>query len=187
MMWEPHPITPLNARFEHWAAVAYWNLSEAAALSLGLEPGGNLIEGLVDKGLGQAFLDRQQLIGRAMLSGALVVHPGMAGTACFTPAAVLSWLRANNLQFPKELAAALEPPATSGAAGRPSSKHLYEAELKRRFDAGTQATRISQQARDLVAWMESEHPDEPRPKSKAMEDAIRSLFWDLYKRANQTP
>ena len=203
MTWTPRPIAPSRgglgwsdqpqferrhfakasldpARIAYWAAMGRLELDEAVALSLGWDPDiirwHDIQAKTKDWPKARAYADRRRLFDCAPL--AELSFPT-------TLTAVVKWMNSKSLQFPQELATSLEQPAVSGATGRPNSKHLYEAELKRRFEAGTQANTVSQQARDLVAWMESEHSDQPRPKPKAMEDAIRTMYREQRKAANE--
>jgi hypothetical protein len=71
-----------------------------------------------------------------------------------------------------------EAPAVyrTGTAGRPSSKHLALAELKRRAAANLLAPTLLAEATALVDWLKETHPDAPRPKPKSLADALRAIY-----------
>jgi hypothetical protein len=67
----------------------------------------------------------------------------------------------------------------SGFAGRPTSKHLVEAELRRRAQEGRLCETLAEETRELSAWLQKMHPDEPQATAKAIENGLRYLFWEL--------
>ncbi len=68
----------------------------------------------------------------------------------------------------------------TGAPGRPTSMHLIFDELERRADRGTIERGVGKEARALVAWLTSEHPMQPRPKPKTVENQIRIRYRELH-------
>jgi hypothetical protein len=69
--------------------------------------------------------------------------------------------------------------AVTGVGGRPSSKHLYLAELQRRADNDELAPSLASQARDLATWLATSHPNHPPAGAKALENAIREKYHAL--------
>jgi hypothetical protein len=65
-------------------------------------------------------------------------------------------------------------PVRTGTAGRPSSKHLYTAQLRAMHQNGTLPETVAATARALLEWLTSEHPDAPRPGPNALENNIRA-------------
>jgi len=80
-----------------------------------------------------------------------------------------------------------EPPAAavpagshrSGGAGRPTSMHLVEAEMKRRHDNGLTLATLKAEGEALAAWLREDHPTEPRLTAKAIKNSLRDLYRNL--------
>lgn len=68
------------------------------------------------------------------------------------------------------------PIYNTGTAGRPSSKHLALAEMRRRAGAGTLATGIKAESEALSAWLTQEHPQAPPATAKSLENSLRDEF-----------
>ena len=67
------------------------------------------------------------------------------------------------------------PPEThSGRPGRPTSKHLCEAELERRYAAGEMLARLDKEATALLAWVKATHPTLNAGSPRTIENNIRS-------------
>ncbi len=66
-------------------------------------------------------------------------------------------------------------PYRSGLPGRPTIRHLIEAELRRRFKAGECETTLKAEAEALREWAISTHPDAPAPTATTIENQIRPL------------
>ena len=64
----------------------------------------------------------------------------------------------------------------SGAAGRPTSKHLVQAEYQRRAEAGEACPSITEESKALSAWLSATHSHLAQMKPKGAENAIRSEF-----------
>lgn len=73
----------------------------------------------------------------------------------------------------------------TGTAGRPSSKDLAAGEMRRRADAGEMATKVSQEAKHLCAWLRRVHPYEPQPLPKSLADALRAEHRNLKASASE--
>jgi len=67
----------------------------------------------------------------------------------------------------------------SGAPGRPTSAHLYIAEMERRALAGTMLPTLAGESRYLSEWVAEHHPDMPQVKPDSVRASIRPRFWDL--------
>lgn len=73
---------------------------------------------------------------------------------------------------------AVSPPK-SGAPGRPTSSHLYIAEMERRALAGELLATLAAESRYLSHWVAQHHPDMPQAKPDAVRATIRLRFWEL--------
>jgi hypothetical protein len=67
----------------------------------------------------------------------------------------------------------------SGFVGRPTSKHIVEAELRRRAQEGRLCETLAEETRELSDWLRKMHPDERPATAKAIENGLRHLFWEL--------
>ncbi len=67
----------------------------------------------------------------------------------------------------------------NGCPGRPTSKQLVEAELRRRATAGELAGTLAEECRYLKAWLSSAHPTAPQMTQKAIENAFRGVYRQL--------
>ena len=85
---------------------------------------------------------------------------------------------ANGLQCAPEAA---EPALyyRTGTPGRPTSKQLVEAEMKRRAAAGLMRTSLKAEAEELATWLQETHPLAPRMGPKTMQNALRALYREL--------
>jgi hypothetical protein len=82
---------------------------------------------------------------------------------------------------------ASDPPAVTGMQGRPSSKHLLEAELRRRWAKASAEDKAKSKAhwvRLLLEWLKTAHPNEPQPKQETAENSLRDTLRELQ---SQTP
>ena len=61
----------------------------------------------------------------------------------------------------------------SGMAGRPTPKHLYIQEMRRRANDGLLQDSLAQETRDLLDWMGQKHPDLNPGTTGAIENVIR--------------
>jgi hypothetical protein len=64
----------------------------------------------------------------------------------------------------------------TGSPGRPSSKHLVENEFKRRCRAGETEETITEQAKQLSAWLHQTYPGLAQMTQGTTENAIRQEF-----------
>lgn len=86
--------------------------------------------------------------------------------------------------WPPHLDEALPAPLTptkiatdhSGAAGRPTSKHLVQTEYLRRAEAGEACASITEEGKALSAWLSEAHRHLARMTPGTVENAIRSEF-----------
>ncbi len=74
----------------------------------------------------------------------------------------------------------------SGMAGRPTPKHLYIQEMKRRATDGQLQDSLAQEARDLRDWMKEEHPDLNPGTTGAIENAVRDEYRMLYAESDRS-
>jgi hypothetical protein len=78
---------------------------------------------------------------------------------------------------PKFLAHLMADSVThTGAAGRPTSMHLVEREMKRRAAEGKLAAGLSEEARQLSEWMKLSHPDLAPPKPKTIRNSLGKKY-----------
>ena len=67
----------------------------------------------------------------------------------------------------------------SGMPGRPSPKHLYIEEMKRRAGCGLLCDTLAQEARDLRNWLKQKHPSLNPGTIKTIENAARGDYRSL--------
>ena len=67
----------------------------------------------------------------------------------------------------------------TGAPGRPTSTHLVEAEMRRRFAAGEQASSMRLEAEQLSAIISSKYPMAARITPKTIQNRFGALFRQL--------
>jgi len=67
----------------------------------------------------------------------------------------------------------------TGAAGRPTSMHLIEAEMRRRFDAREQLPTMRQEAEHLSQWLPMEHPLAAPTKPKTIKNQLGARYKQL--------
>ena len=72
-------------------------------------------------------------------------------------------------------------PAKTGAPGRPTSMHLIADELERRAAEGRMSVGVSQEAKELLAWLAEAHPASSRPTAKTIQNNIRFRYRELRK------
>jgi hypothetical protein len=77
----------------------------------------------------------------------------------------------------------LQTEATSGAPGRPTSRHLVEEEMGRRFASGIEEPSLRAEAAVLSKWLKQYHPDTPQMTPKTIENALRDVFKGLKSKA----
>ena len=73
------------------------------------------------------------------------------------------------------------PKIHTGCPGRPTARHLFMAELRRRDEAGEKCSTIGAEAAALREWLINVHPDIAAPTARSIENAIRPEF----RRANE--
>jgi hypothetical protein len=64
----------------------------------------------------------------------------------------------------------------TGTAGRPSSSDLCITQMKKLHAEGKLLPTLSATCHFLLEWLATEHPDEPRPKQKSLENRIRPEY-----------
>jgi hypothetical protein len=67
----------------------------------------------------------------------------------------------------------------TGAAGRPTSMHLIEREMRSRAANGHLALTLSEETEILSQWLSDAHPDMPPVKPKSMGNSLRGIYNDL--------
>lgn len=70
-------------------------------------------------------------------------------------------------------------PPKSGTPGRPSSSHLFMAEMARRASSGLLEQSLAAESRYLSGWVAQHHPQMPQAKPKAIQAVIRHRYWEL--------
>jgi hypothetical protein len=70
----------------------------------------------------------------------------------------------------------------TGDPGRRTSKHLYEAEARRRLDAGDVPGKLTEFSEQIADWIKRTHPLAARPTPKTIANRIRPLWHDYQKR-----
>jgi hypothetical protein len=75
----------------------------------------------------------------------------------------------------------IEKPALthSGVPGRPTAKHLYQAELECRYAAGKMLPNVEAEAQELVAWLKVTYPDLNSGKARSVANNIRNRHREL--------
>lgn len=74
-------------------------------------------------------------------------------------------------------------PYFSGSPGRPTGRHLYEAEFRRRAELGTAEHHLASEARYLQNWVREKHPSAPQPTVCTIQNNIREMHRE-YKRSH---
>jgi hypothetical protein len=64
----------------------------------------------------------------------------------------------------------------TGSPGRPSSRHLVEAEFEKRARAGETESSLAEQSRVLEDWLRQTHPSLARMTNQTIENAIRVAY-----------
>ena len=106
-------------------------------------------------------------------------------TPCRTVTAVsgLMVLKSDVAKFwPLDEAAGVVYPLRSGTPGRPTSMHLVEAEFEARCARSDVASSLGEEARYLVDWLRSAHPNAPQLTDKTIKNNLRAA----YRRHNET-
>jgi hypothetical protein len=75
---------------------------------------------------------------------------------------------------------------STGVAGRPSSRHLVEAEMERRARERQLCSRIGEEAQSLFRWLSKEHPKAPQMTPRTIENAIRERYYELRRQYSTT-
>ena len=77
----------------------------------------------------------------------------------------------------------LQTEAARGAPGRPTSRHLVEGEMGRRFEAEIHEPSLGAEAAVLSKWLKRNHPKMPQMTPKTIANALRDVFKDLKAKA----
>jgi hypothetical protein len=80
-----------------------------------------------------------------------------------------------------------EPPASTGAPGRPSSMHLVLQEFERRRKSGVTEVSRQKEAYALEAWLKGNHPNAPTLTAKTIRNKLPSNFQPFHKEMPETP
>lgn len=75
-----------------------------------------------------------------------------------------------------------DAPPKSGTPGRPTSAHLFKAEMERRASKGQLSPTLAAETRYLSKWLEDNHPDMPQALPTSIAEVIRSRYWELRSR-----
>jgi len=71
------------------------------------------------------------------------------------------------------------PPPKSGTPGRPTSAHLFKAEMERRAECGDLSPTLAAETRYLSKWLQDNHPTMPQARPGSIEEVIRIRYWEL--------
>jgi hypothetical protein len=63
----------------------------------------------------------------------------------------------------------------TGLPGRPTSKHLIEAEFRLRWSTSHKGKKIAEWSHELLAWLKSEHPNAMQPTPKTVINLLRPI------------
>ena len=72
-----------------------------------------------------------------------------------------------------------QEPFRTGFAGRPSSRHLLEAEMKRRAKVGDLKSSLREEARELAGWLRLMHPEFPPATANTIRNSLADLHREL--------
>ncbi|WP_157962047.1 hypothetical protein [Acuticoccus kandeliae] len=78
------------------------------------------------------------------------------------------------------------PLTHSGFAGRPTTKHLVQAEFTRRCENGLASRKLAREAEQLLDWLTAHHRDVPAPTVKTIRNNIRDQH-RAYRMAQEGP
>lgn len=67
----------------------------------------------------------------------------------------------------------------SGAPGRPTSAHLFKAEMERRAKCGDLSPTLAAETRYLSKWLQDNHSTMPQARPGSIEEVIRTRYWEL--------
>jgi hypothetical protein len=73
-----------------------------------------------------------------------------------------------------------DAPAKSGTPGRPTSAHLFKAEMERRAARGDLCPTLAAETRYLSKWLEDNHPTMPQALPGSIAEVIRTRYWKLH-------
>lgn len=76
-----------------------------------------------------------------------------------------------------------QEPASGGFPGRPTSKHLVEAEFQRRVKAGEIEQSLQRQAEVLAIWLRKVHSEMPQAEVKTIVNNLREAYRSARKNA----
>ena len=116
-------------------------------------------------------------VPRAQWAGLIFCHdpPGAVARARDSRPGSPRW---SDLKFPSDTVLELWPPPEpirSGYAGRPSqTKHLIEQEFQRRATAGEMRDSLADEVKELLNWLESNHPHLQPPTVKTLKNTLRA-------------
>jgi hypothetical protein len=90
-----------------------------------------------------------------------------------------------NPQPDEPLVLSEQPAYRTGLAGKPTSWHLIEQELRRRHAAGERHLKRAEWARILIKWLQSTHSNAPCPTVKTLTNKLPGVISELEARATQ--
>jgi len=86
------------------------------------------------------------------------------------------WIEVNREDVERKWPSGSTTTYTTGAPGRPTSRHLVEPEAKRRIAAGDVPERLAEFAKSLSGWLSGKHPTATPMTGKTIENLIRPLW-----------
>jgi len=184
--------------YEGWLAKDLWTLEQALCLFKGECPnaGRNYLDfsqskfaaygldWMKDKYTGKLDVKISDAIQDSIDADKLHLASQRNGQLRFKPKDIVEWLLDKTEHRPPKpllgllkLSDGSKTPAThSGMPGRPSAKHLYQNELKRRIRAGILEDNLTAEARALHAWMKQNHTDLNSGTMETIRNNIRSYY-----------
>ena len=116
-----------------------------------------------------------------MPDGNIVLRQAMEKRVLYIGAYFLTSTVAEVWPYPGavEARSAPSPAIRTGVSGRPTSRHLIEAEMRRRAATGQMQEKIAAEARALSVWLGEKHPEFPQMKPKSISAALLPLHQEL--------
>ena len=173
-----------DADFATWTRIPTWTSDQATALLLGKEP--SIVRwAKLKEHLPQSAFARRYGQLKAFFEASQAVQE-LSSTPY--PNEIITWARDRGFPIPPALETAflavgapVSPsrpnaslPLRTGGPGRPSSmKNLVLPEFERRLQQGLVAKTVREESRILAEWLHENHPSDPCPTPKTIENKIR--------------
>ena len=179
-VYDVEPLVPIgDDEIVYRTKMPHWTMTEALFFLSGHKPPGYESA----RHMQDHFWNTYDQAVRAIEMGEICRKIERAGKRVFidSPANWLAWadsLGPKHIEIDERVRRALSKSDNthSGMAGRPTPKHLYMQEMRRRADAGQLRNSLAQEARDLRDWLEQEHPNLNPGTTGTIENAIRDDY-----------